>query len=66
MTEDNTHANDTNPCLGICATDTDDYCIGCFRTWDERERWYNETDSWRELVLAELKKREEDLLRQEN
>jgi len=57
---DNTHANDTNPCQGICAIDKDGFCVGCFRTQDERSRWYDENNEWRESVLVAIKKREED------
>ena len=53
------HANNTNPCVGICATDGDGMCIGCFRTDEERLGWYSETIEWREQVLIKLKEREE-------
>ena len=59
MTDMDNHANDTNPCQGICAIDADGYCVGCFRTWTERDQWYEESASWRESVLIEIKKREE-------
>jgi predicted Fe-S protein YdhL (DUF1289 family) len=56
---DNAHANNSNPCQGICAIDDNGYCLGCFRTNDERSNWYTETVEWRENVLEEIKKREE-------
>lgn len=56
---DNDHANQTNPCQGICAVDEEGYCVGCFRTSDERSNWYLESAEWREKVLEEVKKREE-------
>lgn len=55
------HANLTNPCVGICVSDETGMCIGCFRNDDERANWYLESDQWRETVLAELPKREEDV-----
>jgi predicted Fe-S protein YdhL (DUF1289 family) len=55
------HANLTNPCVGICVSDETGMCIGCFRSDDERTNWYLESDKWRETVLAELPKREEDV-----
>lgn len=55
------HANSTNPCQGICVTDDDtNFCIGCLRTQEERDNWYQETNEWREGVLVLLKQREED------
>lgn len=55
------HANKTNPCVGICVSNEDGMCIGCFRTNEERMDWYQESDAWREKVLSELPKREEDV-----
>lgn len=60
MTESDKHANITNPCIGICSNDDNGYyCIGCFRSDEERMVWYSETTEWRENVLLELKKRED-------
>lgn len=54
------HASDTNPCLGICQLDVNGYCIGCYRTDDERKKWYIETVEWRNQTLKELAVREAD------
>jgi len=56
--ESDKHASDTNPCLGICQSDAKGYCIGCYRTQDEREKWYTESVEWREQTLKELSLRE--------
>lgn len=55
------HANQTNPCQGICVSDGK-YCLGCFRTIDERRGWYRYTNDQRNKILAELKKREQELM----
>jgi predicted Fe-S protein YdhL (DUF1289 family) len=55
------HANNTNPCVGICASDNADMCIGCLRTQEERNEWYSQTNEWRNQVIVELKQREEDV-----
>lgn len=55
------HANNTNPCQGICVQDDDDFCIGCFRTSEEKDKWYSESNEWRENTLNQLKIREEDV-----
>jgi hypothetical protein len=57
--EPDEHANNTNPCQGICVADDNGLCIGCFRTDDERSKWYEETNDWREEVLIKIKEREE-------
>lgn len=61
MDHNSEHANLTNPCVGICVSDDNDICIGCFRTRAERDLWYEESDAWREKVLTELPKREENV-----
>jgi predicted Fe-S protein YdhL (DUF1289 family) len=57
--ESDKHASDTNPCLGICQLDAKGYCIGCYRTQEEREKWYTETIEWREDTLKALSDRED-------
>lgn len=53
------HANNTNPCQGVCVVDGD-FCIACFRTTQERSEWYEYTNHQREQVLEEIKQREQD------
>ena len=57
--QDLEHANNTNPCQGICSQDDKGYCIGCFRTAEERSNWYRQSNEWRERVLEEIKVREQ-------
>jgi predicted Fe-S protein YdhL (DUF1289 family) len=60
MSENNIeHANATNPCIGICVSNEDGICIGCFRSDKERMNWYSESDDWRNEVLKELPSRED-------
>lgn len=54
------HANATNPCEGYCQSE-DGICLACFRTEDERENWYRETNGWREATLVEIKKRKDNI-----
>ncbi len=61
MTETDDHANQTNPCQGICVSDENGTCIGCYRTEEERNNWYIETPEWRENVLKQLQDREEKM-----
>jgi uncharacterized protein len=62
MSENNpNHASNTNPCVGICVSNEEGVCIGCFRTDKERMDWYTETDAWRDNVLKELPAREENV-----
>lgn len=54
------HANSTNPCEGYCQTD-EKYCGACFRTEEERAKWYTESNDWREMVLVEIETRKGSL-----
>lgn len=56
--ESDKHASDTNPCIGICQLDAKGYCIGCYRTQEEKEKWYTESIEWRNALVDELTLRE--------
>lgn len=59
---DRKHARDTNPCQGICVIlEGDGFCIGCGRTEDERENWFDLSNTDREQVLAQLDSRLEQI-----
>lgn len=60
------HANSTNPCVGICVSDDNDVCIGCYRTQEERNSWYSESTEWRIQVLNKLLLREADIFGENN
>ncbi|MDR0805924.1 MAG: DUF1289 domain-containing protein [Enterobacteriaceae bacterium] len=40
-----------SPCRGICQSDSRGYCLGCFRSRDERFQWTNMSDSQKRDVL---------------
>jgi len=54
-------ANDDvrSPCVGICALDDDDVCVGCFRTGMEICRWGEMTKDEKNVVMNNVRKREE-------
>jgi len=60
MVNDVEHANNTNPCQGVCVVDGD-FCIACFRTYKERREWYSFTNQQRDQVLEEIKVREQGM-----
>ena len=31
----------TSPCIGVCQSGKNGYCLGCFRSRDERLHWVN-------------------------
>jgi len=40
-----------NPCIGICQTDERGYCIGCFRSRQERFDWQKMTSAEQQEVM---------------
>lgn len=40
-----------SPCRGICQTNEQGYCKGCFRSRDERFEWLKFTDSQKRNIL---------------
>lgn len=47
-----------SPCVNICRMDADNrYCIGCWRTLDEIQRWTTMSDEERAAVMAQLESR---------
>lgn len=47
-----------SPCIGVCQTAENGYCIGCFRSRDERLYWMKvESDVKRKIVKACLRRK---------
>lgn len=47
-----------SPCVNICRMDDNNrYCIGCWRSLDEIQRWSSMTDAERVTVMAQLESR---------
>ena len=40
-----------SPCRGVCQSDTRGYCLGCFRSRDERFHWMTMSDVQKRDVL---------------
>lgn len=40
-----------NPCKGLCQTNARGYCLGCFRSREERFQWQTFTDPQKRHVL---------------
>ena len=47
-----------SPCVNICRMDAENcYCIGCWRTLNEIQRWTTMSDEERAAVMAQLESR---------
>lgn len=40
-----------SPCIGVCKMDTRGYCLGCFRSREERFKWGRSTDSEKRNII---------------
>ena len=50
-----------NPCIGVCQSGKGGYCIGCLRTRDERQNWYQMSDVDRHHTIKLLARRRRKL-----
>jgi len=49
-----------SPCINVCRLDdTNQYCVGCFRTKEEILKWTRVTDEDREIIKVLAKNRKE-------
>jgi uncharacterized protein len=47
-----------SPCVGICALNDDDVCVGCYRTGVEISHWGDMKENERRAILELVKERE--------
>ncbi|OTA15856.1 oxidoreductase [Xenorhabdus vietnamensis] len=40
-----------NPCRGVCESDSRGFCLGCYRSREERFLWVNLSDSEKRKIL---------------
>ena len=48
-----------SPCIGVCTTNSKGYCLGCFRSRNERFNWNDMTPVQKMRVIDLCKKRKE-------
>ncbi|MCL1141897.1 DUF1289 domain-containing protein [Shewanella gaetbuli] len=46
-----------SPCIGVCQSDAKGYCLGCFRSRDERFNWMSYTDLQKQDINRLCKQR---------
>jgi hypothetical protein len=47
-----------SPCKGVCQTNNRGYCIGCFRSRDERFNWNKFSDGQKKHIIKLCQQRE--------
>ncbi len=46
-----------SPCVGVCALDDDDVCIGCWRSGEEISRWGYLDNAGKREILKKVEER---------
>jgi predicted Fe-S protein YdhL (DUF1289 family) len=46
-----------SPCIGVCQSGDNGYCIGCFRTRDERVYWLQVDDATKRAIISACHRR---------
>ncbi|MEM1114573.1 MAG: DUF1289 domain-containing protein [Pseudomonadota bacterium] len=46
-----------SPCIGVCALDGADVCMGCYRTGDEITDWFMASDERKHEIIAASEQR---------
>ena len=46
-----------SPCIGVCQTGSGEYCVGCFRSRDERLYWNQTTPYAKRLIVKACHRR---------
>lgn len=46
-----------SPCVGVCALDDDDICIGCWRSGEEISRWGYLDNAGKRAILKKVEER---------
>lgn len=46
-----------SPCIGVCQSGDNGYCMGCFRTRDERLYWLQVDDATKRAIISACHRR---------
>ncbi|WP_414828216.1 DUF1289 domain-containing protein [Alteromonas sp. H39] len=48
-----------SPCIGVCQSGSRGYCVGCFRSRDERLYWLKVDDATRRKIISACQRRKQ-------
>ena len=46
-----------SPCIGVCQSGPRGYCIGCFRSREERQHWHAIDDNTKRIIVTACNRR---------
>ncbi|MBU2979385.1 DUF1289 domain-containing protein [Alteromonas sp. C1M14] len=53
-----------SPCIGVCQSGPKGYCVGCYRSRDERLYWLKVDDAAKRTIIRACQRRKQAALRQ--
>ncbi|MEG3765617.1 DUF1289 domain-containing protein [Alteromonas sp. 14N.309.X.WAT.G.H12] len=54
-----------SPCIGVCQSGPKGYCLGCFRSRDERLYWLKIDDAAKRTIIRACQRRKQVALRRQ-
>ena len=49
--------NIPSPCIGVCQSGPRGYCVGCFRSREERQHWHDVDDATKRVIVKACNRR---------
>ncbi|MEM0911339.1 MAG: DUF1289 domain-containing protein [Pseudomonadota bacterium] len=46
-----------SPCIGVCESGPKGYCLGCFRSREERQHWHSIDDRTKRIIVSACNRR---------
>ena len=55
-----------SPCIGVCESGPRGYCVGCFRSREERLHWMAVDDETKRIIVRACNRRKKSFLARKN
>ena len=51
-----------SPCIGVCESGPRGYCIGCYRSREERQHWHSGDNATKRIIVTACNRRKKAYL----
>lgn len=55
-----------SPCIGVCESGPRGYCLGCFRSREERHHWQSIDDMTKRIIVSACNRRKKAFIARKN
>jgi predicted Fe-S protein YdhL (DUF1289 family) len=55
-----------SPCMGVCQSGPRGYCVGCFRSREERQHWHKVDDATKRIIVSACNRRKKSFNARKN